>query len=208
MKINEGYNIWAAQYDTNNNKTRDLEAKALRFVLNEVHFCTCLEIGCGTGKNTSWLITKATQITAIDFSEEMLIKAKEKIKLPNVIFIQSDIIKEWNFTHTKYDLIVFSLVLEHIKDLDFIFKQAAEKINDGGTIYIGEFHPFKQYTGSKARFELEGKEQELTCYTHHISELIQSAKKYGFNIVDVQEFFDDDDSTTIPRILTLIFQKK
>jgi ubiquinone/menaquinone biosynthesis C-methylase UbiE len=78
MDVKQAYNIWADQYDTNHNKTRDLEAISLRNTLANVQFDNCLEIGCGTGKNTEWLIVKANQVTAVDFSEEMLSKAKEK----------------------------------------------------------------------------------------------------------------------------------
>ncbi|MBE0655268.1 MAG: methyltransferase domain-containing protein [Bacteroidales bacterium] len=72
MKIRHAYNQWAAQYDFNQNKTRDLEAISLRSLLNGIYFENCLEIGCGTGKNTEWLITRAKHVTAVDLSEEML----------------------------------------------------------------------------------------------------------------------------------------
>ena len=55
MDIEQAYNIWADQYDTNSNKTRDLEAISLRTALSGFQFNNCLEIGCGTGKNTQWL---------------------------------------------------------------------------------------------------------------------------------------------------------
>ena len=84
MDTKKAYDIWSKQYDTNTNKTRDLEAKALKDNLSEINFNSCLEIGCGTGKNTEWLITKTKQITAIDFSEKMLAKAKEKINSSKV----------------------------------------------------------------------------------------------------------------------------
>jgi len=37
-----------------------------------------VELGCGTGKNKAWLYTKAEKIIGLDFSQEMLNKAKEK----------------------------------------------------------------------------------------------------------------------------------
>ena len=55
MNVQEAYDNWADQYDSNMNKTRDLEAVALRETLAYIPFDTCLEIGCGTGKNTEWL---------------------------------------------------------------------------------------------------------------------------------------------------------
>src|SRR5438067_13103400 len=102
MNTQEAYNIWAAQYDSNHNKTRDLEAQALRASLANIPFETCLEIGCGTGKNTEWLIKKAKHITAVDLSNEMLVRAKEKIISNKVQFIQADITTGWTFMDKLY----------------------------------------------------------------------------------------------------------
>jgi predicted TPR repeat methyltransferase len=207
MKPEEAYNSWASQYDTNENKTRNLEAIVLRETLSTIAFAMVLEIGCGTGKNTEWFTQKAEHITAIDLSEEMLLKAKEKNQSDKVEFIKADINSDWNFTTRNFDLISFSLVLEHIENLDHIFKEVYKKLNEEGYVYIGELHPFKQYTGSKARFETDEGLQIVQCYNHHISDFIQSAKKYGLKLVTLDEYFDNDDKTTVPRILTLLLHK-
>lgn len=202
------YNIWSQQYDTNNNKTRDLEAEALRTVLSNIDFDSCLEIGCGTGKNTQWLITKAKHITAIDLSEEMMAKAKEKITDANVNFIQADINSNWLFTDKQYELVTFSLVLEHIENLEHIFSEVSKKLVQGGHVYIGELHPFKQYTGTKARFETEEGLQIVECFNHNISDFTIAAKNNGLAIEYINEFFDDDDRSAMPRILTLLLKKE
>lgn len=207
MNTRQAYNIWAQQYDTDDNKTRDLEALALKATLQNIPVDNCLEIGCGTGKNTQWLVTKAKKITAVDVSEEMLAKAKQKIKNDGVEFIEANITDSWTFTAKKYSLVTFSLVLEHIANLDHIFNEVSKCLATDGHIYIGELHPFKQYTGSKARFTTEAGTQVVACFTHHIWEFVQIAKKYHFTIIDVNEYFDDGDTTSLPRILTLLFQK-
>lgn len=203
----EAYKHWSALYDTNENKTRDLEAVALREILAEIKFDFCLELGCGTGKNTEWLISKAKQVTAVDLSEEMLAIARQKIKSDRVQFHRVDITQPWTFTRAQYDLVSFSLVLEHIENLDSIFKEASEKTSPGGFVYVGELHPFKQYTGTKARFKSEKGLQVVTCFNHHLSEFIQSAKQNGLRIIEVNEYFDKDDNTAVPRILALLFKK-
>ena len=215
MNIKQAYNSWAEQYDSNQNKTRDLEAISLRTTLAGYSFDTCLEIGCGTGKNTEWLLTKAKQITAVDLSDEMLAKAKEKETLrqaqdksDKVQFCQADITEDWAFANKQYDLVTFSLMLEHIEDLEAIFKKASRVVSPGGFVYVGELHPFKQYSGTKARFDTEEGQQIVTCFNHHISDFTQAAKNNGFEIVEVQEYFDDNDRTGIPRILTLLLKKK
>jgi ubiquinone/menaquinone biosynthesis C-methylase UbiE len=208
MNVKEAYKDWSNQYDTNENKTRDLEGVALRSVLSNIDFNTVLEFGCGTGKNTVWLKDIGKQILAADFSEAMISKAVEKIKSPNVEFKIADINQSWDFTNEKFDLVTFSLVLEHIENLDAVFEKINKVTNSKAFVYIGELHPFKQYAGSKARFMTDQGEQVVTCYTHHISELIAVAKKYDFKLYFLEEWFDDNDKTQIPRILTLLFQKK
>ena len=121
-----------------------------------------------------WLIKKAKQITAVDFSENMLAKAKEKISSKKVNFIEADITKNWFFAKQKFDLVTFSLVLEHIQQLEPIFAKVAKALNSGGYMYIGELHPFKQYSGSKARFDSEKGLQIVTCFTHQKIHLPQA----------------------------------
>ena len=207
MDTRQAYNLWATQYDTNDNKTRDLEAHALRKTLANIPFGRVLEVGCGTGKNTQWLVEKAEHITAIDLSEEMLAKAKLKITAPYVQFQQTDITTDWAFAQESYNLITFSLVLEHIQDLDHIFREASRVLQRGGYVYVGELHPFKQYSGSKARFDTAEGRHILECFNHNLSDFIQAARHHGMVIADIDEYFDDDDRNTIPRILTILFTK-
>lgn len=206
--VQQAYNSWAMQYDTNENKTRDLEARSLRETLAPLSFTHCLEIGCGTGKNTVWLLEKATTVTAIDLSEEMLAKAKEKISAAHVQFVQADITQPWTFAAKQYDLVGFSLVLEHIELLSPILKKVADVLTTGGYLYISELHPFKQYNGSKARFETEAGTQVVTCFNHHISDFMDAATANGLELLTLKEYFDEDDRNNLPRLLTLLFQKK
>lgn len=208
MDVKQAYNIWSDQYDTNNNKTRDLEAIALRNTLPAIEFDNCLEIGCGTGKNTVFLAKKAKQVTAVDLSDKMLEKAKQKINAANVKFIQADITKDWSFIDKQYDLITFSLVLEHIENLHNIFKKVATIIGTNGFLYIGELHPFKQYAGTKARFETATGQQIVDCFNHNISDFTLAAKQNDFEITGIDEYFDDNDRTVLPRIITLLLRKK
>lgn len=206
MNTQQAYDQWSDQYDTNINRTRDLEAISLRTSLANITVMDILEIGCGTGKNSEWLVTKAKTLVAVDLSTEML--AKAKAKLPTTDFIQADITGPWNFTNRLFDLVTFSLVLEHIQNLDFIFSETARKLRPGGQVYIGELHPFKQYGGTKARFETENGTTVVDCYTHHISDFINNAKEHGFVLNDLQEWWDTDEKQTVPRILTLMMMKK
>lgn len=207
MDIANAYNSWSAQYDTNDNKTRDLEALALKKLLSEKTYKHCLEVGCGTGKNTQWLLTICDQITAIDLSNGMLEIAKNKIQSERVNFIEADITKDWTFAKNTYDLVTFSLMLEHIEDLHAVFQKLSIVTATGSHVYIGELHPFKQYAGSKARFETENGTEVLTCFNHHVTDFIQAATASGYQLIQLEEQFDEGDRSQLPRILNLLFEK-
>lgn len=207
MNVEEAYKHWAAQYDTDLNMTRDLEAVALRETLQGIAFGHCLEIGCGTGKNTEWLLTQGKKITAVDLSADMLAVAKRKITGEQVQFLQADITLPWAFKGDHFDLMVCSLVLEHIADLAPMFQMMAEHLLPDGILYIGELHPFKQYLGSKARFGSGTDQQEIPAFTHHVSEFTHLARLHGLCVMEVKEYFDDGNRSSIPRILSLTFKK-
>lgn len=209
MSVKKAYNQWAKSYDEMANKTRDLEAIALRDLLAFKKFENVMEIGCGTGKNTEWFAKNAQNVTAVDLSDEMLEKAKLKIDSKNVYFQQADITQNWHFAQNdSYDLVSFSLVLEHIKNLGPIFKKSAEKLKKGGYLYLGELHPFKQYNGTKARFETENGTEIVECYDHHISDFVEAGLSNNLEIISLKEYFDEVDRSGLPRILAVLMRRK
>lgn len=206
MNNQEAYNEWSAQYDTVNNKTRDIEARVIREILAPLSFEKILELGCGTGKNTQWLAAKASHLVAVDFSEEMMNRARSKVTQSHVVFHQGDITGEWTFLTEKVDLVTCSLILEHIADLDHVFRQAAAALHEGGWFYIGELHPVKLYQGKKARFERPDGIFELESYAHHISDYFSKAMKHNFSCMQLNEWWDDDGRVD-PRLVSFLFRK-
>ena len=207
MSIEKAYNIWANQYDTNENRTRDLDKISTIETLSKYDFEIVLELGCGTGKNTKWLLEKAKRIIGLDFSQEMLNKAKEKISDERAIFRRADLTEIWEIDNDFADLITCSLTLEHIKNLNHIFNQANLKLKKNGLFFISELHPFKQYSGSKAKYETENGTKELEIYIHHISEYIDDAKNNGLEFVEMKEWFDKNDKNGLPRLISFVFKK-
>jgi len=207
MSIVKAYDSWAEQYDSDGNKTRDLDAYATKEILSQYKFEHVLELGCGTGKNTLWLLEKAKQIIGLDFSSEMLNSAREKIKNKKVRFLKTDLNNKWKVEDQFADLVTSSLTLEHIADLDHIFCQANEKLIENGIFYICELHPFKQYTGSKAKYKTEHGTEELTVFTHHVSDYLKSAEANGFELIELKEWFDDEAEEDLPRLISFVFKK-
>ncbi len=205
-KIKKSYKDWSKIYDTNENKTRDLDQIITKNILSKITFDSILEIGCGTGKNTIWFSENASSITAVDFSPEMLEIAKNKINSDRVHFKEADITKPWDFNYIPVDLISINLVLEHVENLNFIFKSVSENLKNNGYLFISELHPFKQYLGSQAMYN----NKLVTSFTHQISDYFALACKHNFQCVELIESFDkvpNKNEKNIPRIISFLFKK-
>jgi ubiquinone/menaquinone biosynthesis C-methylase UbiE len=207
MNIQKAYNDWSESYDTDENLTRDLDQQVTRDTLANLHFDSVLEIGCGTGKNTSFLAGIGEIVHAVDFSQGMIEKAKEKVQADNVRFSMMNITQRWNFEYQSFDLIVCNLVLEHIEDLSFIFSEAARVLKDKGRFFIHELHPFKQYEGKKARFYIDEETLEVDAFVHHISDFLDAATNHGLTLVKLNEYWHEKDQNKPPRLVSLLFEK-
>lgn len=206
MSTQKLYDQWSATYDDVENKTRDLEKVACETVLGEIEFRRVLELGAGTGKNTPWLATRAEKVLSVDFSAEMQAIARSKVKNTNVEFRLADVRSEWEFDDFRPDLITCSLILEHVDDVSVVFREANKALVDGGRFYICELHPFKQYEGSKARFETSDGLQVTECFQHHVTDYTNAAHAARFAVERMDEWFDENDRTRTPRLISFVFR--
>jgi len=207
MNVQNAYNEWSQTYDTDQNLTRDLDQQVMMERLADQHFRSILELGCGTGKNTVFLAEVGERVHALDFSEGMIQKAREKVKAGNVRFSMADLTQRWPCEDAAYDLIVCNLVLEHIEDLSFIFAEAVRVLDAGGRFFINELHPFRQYEGKKARFDHGEGVVEVPAFVHHISEFTNGASVNGFRLVKLDERWHEQDQGRLPRIISFLFEK-
>ncbi len=207
MSIQEAYNNWSETYDSVNNFTRDLDRIVTQETLADLRFNATLEIGCGTGKNTSLLSQISKTVLAIDFSEGMIKNAKEKLNSNNIKFTVADITQKWPCNDHSFDFITCNLVLEHIEELSFIFSEAHRALAENGHFFVSELHPFRQYQGKKAHFEQNGKTFEIHAFVHNISDFIHAAKNSGFMLNEMKEWWHQEDQNEPPRIVSFMFEK-
>ena len=206
--VRAAYNSWADDYDSSVNNTRDLDEEVIDHYSEIFENKNVLELGCGTGKNTLMLADSALSVSAVDFSPEMLNTARQKLSnFTNVVFYESDISKDDLSIARKHSVGTINLVLEHVENLDNVFRLCAVNISDGGKLLISELHPFRQYLGVRARFERDGKIHKVQSFVHNISDFLVSAKKFDFNLIELKEWFHSADSGKPPRILSLLFEK-
>lgn len=207
MSIQQAYDAWSASYDGDENITRDLDRRVMGQLLGQLRCRAVLEVGCGTGKNTSLLAEIGGSVTAVDFSPGMIAQAKAKITAPNVTFQVADITQPWPTADAAFDLITFNLILEHIADLPFVLAEASRSLAAGGQLFISELHPFKQYQGSQARFVRDETTTLIPAFTHHISDFLAAAAPGGLTLTALNEWWHEADEGKPPRLVTFWFQK-
>ena len=205
-RIKKDYNSWAHQYDNNVNPTRDLDKIITKKILSDIKFSSILELGCGTGKNTEWLITKADQLTALDFSDGMLELARKKISDYHITFIKADLNEMWPLIGQSFELVISNLTLEHIENIDHIFNSAANTLVENGKYFVCELHPEKQLAGSKARFESSGNVIELETFIHLESDYLAVAEKAGLTLLNKKDWYDENHE--LPRLISFLFEKQ
>lgn len=208
MNIQNAYNEWSGTYDSDENLTRDLDQRVTMELLGNLHFDSILEIGCGTGKNTVFLARIGSVVHAVDFSQGMIEKAREKVQADNVHFSLMDVTQRWEFEDHFFDLIVCNLVLEHIKDLSSVFGEAERVLQLNGYFFINELHPFRQYDGKKARFQKNEQTIEVDAFVHHVSDFFNGGTTSGLTLIKLNEYWHEADQHKLPRILSLFFEKR
>ncbi|MCS3627865.1 SAM-dependent methyltransferase [Salinibacter ruber] len=75
-----------------------------------------------------------------------------------------------------------TLVLEHVEALGPVFQEARRVVRDGGTFYLAELHPTRQFGGTQAHFEDEatGETVVIEACAHPVSNSSVRAWRPGF----------------------------
>jgi len=207
MNVLAAYAEWSHTYDDDRNLTRDLDEEVTRRTFAGKRYKTILEIGCGTGKNTSLFAHAADSVQAIDFSAEMIERARRRLSAGNVEFSVADLTEHWPVVDSSINLISCNLVLEHIENLPFIFAEAARVLAKDGHLFVSELHPFRQYQGTQARFQRNDETHSIEAFVHDINDFLEAALNNNLRLETIKEWRHEEDQDKPPRLISFLFQK-
>ena len=205
QQVEAAYDRWAPTYDTSENRTRDLDAACLQTWCARTPLITVLELGCGTGKNTRWLVTQA-QVTGLDVSRGMLAQAERAA--PAATLVRTDLRRLWPVAEESVEAVLADLVLEHLPDLAHIADEAWRVLQPGGLLRISELHPLRQQAGARARFAVDGETVEVSSFVRSEAGLQAPFVRRGFVLTERGEHrAAGDTADRPPRLLVLVFRK-
>ncbi|MGG4095442.1 class I SAM-dependent methyltransferase [Paenibacillus lautus] len=143
------YKIWSPIYDKIFNSSIFLQAR--KQIFQETPFNNTqkiLFVGVGTGADLELLNHYDLDITAIDFSPDMLRKARAKFKNSRIKFLEMDA-QNMAFNDMSFDYVVGSLILSVVPDADKCFQEMGRVLKQEGRIVI-----FDKFTPSNNKLSL------------------------------------------------------
>jgi malonyl-CoA O-methyltransferase len=191
LPVAEAYDRWSLQYDAQDNPMVAAAARILPVVAGDVAGCRAVEIGCGTGRNLAALkAAGAADLVGVDLSPGMLARAAARDA--GFRLLQGAVGEAPPLPAASADLVLFSLVLEHVGELRPAFRDAARLLVPAGRVIVIEIHPWLAADGVAAHFRDAGGEVRMPTYRHRFSDYITAAVEAGLAVTACAEWAPAD----------------
>lgn len=195
LSTREAYDRWAQIYDVESNPLVMLEQPHVERLLGDVGELRVADLGCGTGRHSLRIHAAGANVTGLDFSDEMLNKARCKPGGQSITFIQHDLAQRLPLNDESFDRVLCSLVLDHVANLTLVFSEMKRicKPHPYGFVVISLMHPALMLRGVQARFTdpVSGREIRPQSCPHQISDYIMAISSAGLRIDQMSEHVAD-----------------
>lgn len=125
------------------------EWQTLREILPNLKAKNVLDLGCGYGWHCKYAAEQgASQVIGVDSSTLMIEKAAELNTAPQINYLIGDI-EHLALPETTFDLIISSLVIHYIADLETLFQNIYDLLAPAGEFIMTVEHPAFTAEGSQ-----------------------------------------------------------
>jgi ubiquinone/menaquinone biosynthesis C-methylase UbiE len=190
----EGYNLWSQHYDDQpDNLMLALDEKIFTAFLNDMSLKgkKIVDVGCGTGRHWAKILEKQPEtLIGYDVSAGMLDKLKDKFPEANTYQLSSNKLPE--LENETCDIVISTLTIAHIKNLEGAFEEWNRVLKKTGEIIITDYHPVTLANGGKRTFAHNGKTNVVKNYVHSLERILQIGSKMNWELVRQEEKFIDD----------------
>jgi ubiquinone/menaquinone biosynthesis C-methylase UbiE len=190
----EAYDLWADNYDD--------QPDNLMFYLDQGVFAELMgnvnvkgkvvaDIGCGTGRHWPALFQNhPAGLTGYDVSDGMLKRLKLKFPDADTIQITGNFLED--IADDTYDLIISTLTVAHIENLEEALLEWCRVLKPGGDIIITDFHPTALAAGGKRTFQYQNIHIPIVNFVHSTDQIKDFFRNNGFLIANQAEKIIDD----------------
>jgi 2-polyprenyl-3-methyl-5-hydroxy-6-metoxy-1,4-benzoquinol methylase len=188
-----GYDRWAEFYDGEDNPLVLLEGRHMGPLVGDVTGLAVADIGCGTGRHALRLAAAGARVTALDFSEAMLQRARTKPGAEAITFVCHDLAEPFPLASGAFDRVFCCLVLDHIAELGSLFRELHRLCRPTGQVIISVMHPAMSLKGVQARFiePASGRRISPASHAHQMSDYLMAAVRAGLLLEYVGEYAAD-----------------
>jgi ubiquinone/menaquinone biosynthesis C-methylase UbiE len=117
------------------------ERPATISLLPDVRGKNVLDVGCGAGALTTWLVEQGAQVTGFDLSTKLLAIAQRRLG-ERANLRQADLAQPLDFVPTaSQDVVVASLVLHYLVDWDAPLRELHRVLKEDGVFVFSTHHP-------------------------------------------------------------------
>ena len=177
------YAMWADTYPPYaHNPLMALEQRTMLSLLPDVGGLTVVDAGCGSGRYLLELRDRGADPIGIDLSAEML--ARAATITPMVI---RGNICAMPIESMMADLVVCSLALGDVPDLELALCELARVLRPGGRIMYSVVHPVGAAEGWSRTFAAAGRQFAIDTYWHTAEDHRHACEAAGLRITAWQE---------------------
>lgn len=145
-----------------------------------------LDIGCGAGTLALYYANKGFNLLGIDISQRAVDSANSSARYLNINNVKYEKMNfPYEIPNEKFDFIIFTEVIEHLKDDELALKKIYSLLQLGGIVVLST--PSKNAPLHKLGFAKKFDKQVGHVRRYTIEELIKKAKKQGFEILETRK---------------------
>ncbi len=195
LSTQHGYDRWSTIYDDEDNPLIKLENRFLPPVLGDVAGLEVLDVGCGTGRHALAMAENGARVTGIDFSAGMLAQAQSKVTGREITFVEHDIESAFPLSSNSFDRVVCGLVIDHVTNLNGLFREMHRVCRSDGRIIVSVMHPAMNLRDAQARFTdpETGSITRPASQEHCLSDYVRAVVQADLSIDDMTEHIVDDE---------------
>lgn len=179
LETADGYDGWAPRYDDPQNGFFAMDEAQLLPLLDHLPAGVAVDAACGTGRYAAHLTDRGHVVHGFDTSRGMLALARAKV--PSAHFALADM-TDLPLPDSSVDVVVNTLAMTHLADLEPVFAEAARVLRPGGHLLVSDVRGY--YIGSDrtplVETTLSGQTGYIESWSHPTSSYLTAALPAGF----------------------------